>query len=196
MVYVRSSAPTRLYREGIPETGLAYWAAVNLPPSFAHDAGTAAYYDQRAPDYDEWYENVKAGSERASDPVVDDSVVRLRLRAERASTLGRLYALTAEHDGIVAASADANADDEHDPEGSTVAFERAQVAALAAQAQAYLDDLDRAEARVDHGTYTACEQCGSSIAAARLAARPATRTCVGCAVLPPGQQPAPIPPQA
>lgn len=26
------------------------------PPSFAHDAGTAAYYDQRASEYDEWYE--------------------------------------------------------------------------------------------------------------------------------------------
>lgn len=95
--------------------------------------------------------------------------------------------MTAEHDGIVAASVDNNADDEHDPEGSTIAFERAQVAALAAQARAHLDDLDRAVARLDQGTYAVCERCGSPITAERLSARPATRTCIDCAAIPPTQ---------
>jgi DnaK suppressor protein len=115
----------------------------------------------------------------------DDSAARDRLDAERASTLVRLGALTAEHDGIVAASVDTNADDEHDPEGSTIAFERARVDALAAQARAHLDDLDRAMARLDDGTYAVCERCGSQIAAERLSARPAARTCIRCAGLPP-----------
>jgi DnaK suppressor protein len=119
--------------------------------------------------------------------VMDESAVRDTLEAERASTLARLQAMTAEYEGIVAASVDTNADDEHDPEGSTIAFERAQVAALVTQAQSDLDDLDRAVARLDQGRYATCEQCGSPIAADRLAARPATRTCITCAAIPPSR---------
>jgi RNA polymerase-binding transcription factor len=112
---------------------------------------------------------------------MDESAVREVLAAERASTLARLSAMTADYEGIVAASVDTNADDEHDPEGSTIAFERAQVAALVAQARAYLGDLDMAMARLGQGTYAVCERCGSPIAPERLAARPATRTCIDCA---------------
>jgi len=115
----------------------------------------------------------------------DESALRDRLEAERASTLARLEALTAEHEGIMAASVDTNADDEHDPEGSTIAFERARVAALVDQARVHLDDLDRAVARLDQGTYAVCDRCGSPITAERLSARPATRTCIDCAAIPP-----------
>lgn len=115
----------------------------------------------------------------------DESALRDLLDSERAATLARLGALTTEHDGIVAASVDTNADDEHDPEGSTIAFERARVAALMAQARAHLDDLERGVARLDQGTYAICERCGSAITAERLSARPATRTCIDCAAIPP-----------
>ncbi|HEX3567341.1 MAG TPA: TraR/DksA family transcriptional regulator [Acidimicrobiales bacterium] len=134
------------------------------PPSFARDAGPPA--------------------EETDDPR-DESALRDRLAAERASTLARLEALTAEHEGIMAASVDTNADDEHDPEGSTIAFERARVAALVAQARVHLDDLDRAVARFDQGRYAVCERCGSPITPERLSARPATRTCIDCAAIPP-----------
>jgi DnaK suppressor protein len=158
---------------------MAYWPSVRLPPpSFARDRATAEYHDQRAPGAP-----APVPAETGADG--DDSALRDRLDAERASTLARLEAMTAEHDGIVAASMDTNADDEHDPEGSTIAFERARVAALVAQARAHLDDLDRAVARLDHGTYAVCEHCGSEIAAERLSARPATRTCIRCAPIPP-----------
>ena len=46
------------------------------------------------------------------------------LAAERARTEDRLAALRADFAGIVAASESSNADDEHDPEGATIAFER------------------------------------------------------------------------
>jgi RNA polymerase-binding transcription factor DksA/ubiquinone/menaquinone biosynthesis C-methylase UbiE len=131
-----------------------------------------------------WFVVARSGP-RTEDASDNESALRDRLGAERASTLSRLAAMTAEHEGIVAASVDTNADDEHDPEGSTIAFERAQVAALVAQAQAHLLDLDRAVARLDHGTYAVCEHCGSPISAERLSARPATRTCIACAALPP-----------
>jgi RNA polymerase-binding transcription factor DksA len=103
------------------------------------------------------------------------------LTDERARTLERLADLTGDYAGIVAASVDSNADDEHDPEGSTIAFERSQVGALVAQARAHLEEVDAALARVERGTYGVCESCGGPIAPARLEARPVARTCITCA---------------
>ena len=109
------------------------------------------------------------------------SAVRALLDAERETTLARISAMTIEFEEIVAGSAGSNGDDEHDPEGSTVAFERAQIAALVLEARAYLVELDGARGRLDAGNYWVCEQCGAPIAAERLAARPAARTCIRCA---------------
>jgi DnaK suppressor protein len=96
-------------------------------------------------------------------------------------TARRVEELTGLLAAIVDASNNANLDDEHDPEGATVAFEREQVAALLERAQQQLADLDDALARVADGTYGICERCGSPIPAERLEAQPATRTCVACA---------------
>jgi DnaK suppressor protein len=104
-----------------------------------------------------------------------------RLALDRAAARARLQAMDREYEEIVAASADANSDDEHDPEGATIAFERAQLGALRDQARRRLDDIDRALARTHRGQYGICEGCGRSIAAHRLAARPAARTCIDCA---------------
>jgi DnaK suppressor protein len=106
---------------------------------------------------------------------------RARLEEERGVVLRRLAALLGEHDDFVAASRDSNADDEHDPEGATIAFERSQVDALLRQAQRRLAELDAASARLDAGTYGRCERCGLPIDPARLDARPEARTCVACA---------------
>jgi DnaK suppressor protein len=103
------------------------------------------------------------------------------LEDDRRRTLGRLADLSADHDAVVAASRDTNADDEHDPEGATIAFERSQVAALVAQARAHLDDVAAALARLHAGKYDVCERCAGPIGAARLRARPVARTCIGCA---------------
>lgn len=75
-------------------------------------------------------------------------------------------------------------DDERDPEGSTIAYERSRVSALVAQADAHLDDIRRALERLDAGTYDVCERCGADIADARLQARPVVRTCINCASAP------------
>ena len=120
---------------------------------------------------------------------MEEPAVRRVLDAEREATLARIDAMTADFDGIVSASAEMNGDDEHDPEGSTIAYERAQVAALLAEAQAYLGDLDRAVSRLADGAYWFCERCGVEIPAERLAARPGARSCVTCAVLIPQQRP-------
>jgi RNA polymerase-binding transcription factor DksA len=112
---------------------------------------------------------------------MDESDVRGRLRAERRKTLARIEAMTTDHEGIVAAASGSNIDDEHDPEGATIAFERAQVGALITEARGYLDDLDRALSRLDAGVYPTCERCGAPIGSERLVARPAARTCIDCA---------------
>lgn len=91
-----------------------------------------------------------------------------------------LASLTRDFDGIVEASADSNADDEHDPEGSTIAFERSQVSTMVEQTRARLIDVDAALDRLEQGTYGVCERCGAPIPEARLEARPVARTCVPC----------------
>src|SRR4051812_14469468 len=103
------------------------------------------------------------------------------LARTRAETLAHIAALTREFDEVVAASASSNGDDEHDPEGATIAFERQQVAALLAQARQRLTDVDDAMARAAAGDYGRCATCGREIAPERLAARPQTRTCFECA---------------
>ncbi len=104
-----------------------------------------------------------------------------RLEADRAETIGRLTNLTDDHDAVVAASRDTNADDEHDPEGATIAFERSQIGALVRQARLHLAEIDAAVTRLDAGTYGRCERCGGAIGVDRLEARPTARTCIRCA---------------
>ena len=106
---------------------------------------------------------------------------RTLLEDERRRTEARLAALTADYDGVIAASRDTNADDEHDPEGATIAFERSQVGALVAQARAHLAEVDAARERLDAGTYGVCERCGKAIDRERLQARPTARLCITCA---------------
>ena len=93
----------------------------------------------------------------------------------------RVVELTAARAEIVAASEGSNADDEHDPEGATIAFERQQVQALLDQALASVAAAQEALARRDAGDYGVCESCGGPIGAERLAARPTATLCIGCA---------------
>lgn len=106
---------------------------------------------------------------------------RALLAAQRQATEARLAALEREHTDMVEASGSANADDEHDPEGATIAFEREQLAAFLDQAREQLRQLDAAGRRLDDGTYGRCERCGQPISAGRLSARPTATTCIDCA---------------
>jgi RNA polymerase-binding transcription factor DksA len=106
------------------------------------------------------------------------------LAADREETQRRLARLEGELAGIVDAAQAANIDDEHDPEGATIAFEREHAAALTAQARQHLADIEAALARLADGRYGTCERCGGPISPARLAARPAAATCITCAARP------------
>lgn len=99
---------------------------------------------------------------------------RIRVAA-RASSLERELASLAEQQALT------SHDDEHDPEGVTIAVQRAQMQGLLDGARAELAELGRAADRLADGTYGRCRLCGGDIAPERLEALPAATTCIGCA---------------
>ncbi|MCO4257009.1 TraR/DksA family transcriptional regulator [Pseudarthrobacter cellobiosi] len=103
---------------------------------------------------------------------------RVLLEEERARKLALLPALRADISSANAARQDSNVDDEHDPEGSTIAFELSQASALLQQSSSGLEQVDAALARIAAGTYGTCDVCGDPIAEGRLEARPSTPFCI------------------
>ncbi len=106
---------------------------------------------------------------------------RDRLAADRSAATERLAGLEREFASVVESASQANTDDEHDPEGATIAYERQHIAALASQARGRLAEIDAALRRLDEGGFGVCERCGQPIGVERLEARPAASTCVRCA---------------
>lgn len=101
--------------------------------------------------------------------------------AERERAAERLAALQRNFEEFVEGAEYVNTDDEHDPEGATIAFERAQVISLRDEASVQIEAIDRALADLDAGTYGRCSVCGGPIVVERLLALPGVDTCVGCA---------------
>jgi RNA polymerase-binding transcription factor DksA len=112
------------------------------------------------------------------DPV---STPETRLLAERTDTLRSIAALRGDVADIVDSASSTSGDDEHDPEGATIGFERAQAQSLLARADARLVEIDAALRRIADGSYGMCARCGRAIAAERLDARPEAALCVACA---------------
>ena len=73
------------------------------------------------------------------------------------------------------------ADDEHDPEGSTVSLDQARDVALLDRVERSIAEITAAQERLTSGTYGNCERCDREIPAERLRARPEARRCVRCA---------------
>ena len=89
---------------------------------------------------------------------------------DRVASLGRQIRQLAEEQALT------THDDEHDPEGVTIAYQRAQLQGLLAGARADLAAIDRAAERLRAGRYGWCTRCGSRIGEQRLAALPAATT--------------------
>jgi DnaK suppressor protein len=66
-------------------------------------------------------------------------------------------------------------------DSSQVTAERGETEALAVKLEEALADVEQALAKIDSGSYGACEDCGKEIAPARLEAKPAARFCIDCA---------------
>ncbi|TQS22282.1 TraR/DksA C4-type zinc finger protein [Microbispora sp. KK1-11] len=111
----------------------------------------------------------------------EQATMRELLDADRQMTTARVAMLGRDRDEIVESSALTASDDEHDPEGTSTAFERAHVQALLEQALTHLADLDLAFERLREGSYGICEKCAQRIDIERLMVLPATKTCLICA---------------
>jgi RNA polymerase-binding transcription factor DksA len=103
---------------------------------------------------------------------------RILLEEERARKLALLPALRADIASANAARQNSNVDDEHDPEGATIAFELSQASALLDQSRSGLTQVEAALERISAGTYGSCSICGEQIAEGRLEARPWTPFCI------------------
>lgn len=106
-----------------------------------------------------------------------------RIATARAAAVARAAALEVQVAALAEQQALTTHDDEHDPEGVTIGFERAQLLGLLAGARDEIAALDRAADRLRDGTYGRCSRCGVVIPEVRLEALPAAETCVTCADL-------------
>jgi DnaK suppressor protein len=104
-----------------------------------------------------------------------------RIALARVDVEARSAALAAQVAELAEQQALTTHDDEHDPEGVTIAYERAQIVGLLAGARDEIAALDRAASRLAAGAYGRCAECGSVIPDPRLEALPAVETCLGCA---------------
>ncbi|WP_224403736.1 TraR/DksA C4-type zinc finger protein [Pseudonocardia sp. ICBG1034] len=103
------------------------------------------------------------------------------LAAARTHAREWVASLRRELDALADQQALTSHDDEHDPEGVTIAVQRAQLQGLLAAAERECGDLDRAADRMADGDYGRCSVCGGPIAPERLEALPAADTCISCA---------------
>jgi DnaK suppressor protein len=104
------------------------------------------------------------------------SVEEAQARAER-----QVAALEQAVAAIVQGAELTSTDDEHDPEGATIAYERAQALALLRQAREDLDALASMRRLLESGEHVRCAVCGDVIDPERLAALPTATRCVRCA---------------
>lgn len=106
---------------------------------------------------------------------------RTLLLAERATYSQQAETLKAEADQLAADMEPGDIQfDEESGEGGTMNVERERDLALSAQARAAVDEIDRALAKIDVGTYGICERCGEPIKRARLKALPYASLCIAC----------------
>ena len=68
--------------------------------------------------------------------------------------------------------------DDNFADSGQVAAEMGENQALASQLRTELDEVERALAKLEDGTYGTCEVCNEPIAEARLEAMPAARFCI------------------
>ncbi|MFJ5958829.1 TraR/DksA family transcriptional regulator [Paenarthrobacter sp. NPDC092416] len=110
--------------------------------------------------------------------MVDVERFRTLLEVERDRKVALLRALRSDITSVNLARQDSNVDDEHDPEGSTIAFELSQASALFEQSRSGLEHIEAALQRISDGSYGTCAECGIDIPEGRLEARPWTPFCV------------------
>jgi DnaK suppressor protein len=109
------------------------------------------------------------------------AAMRVHLNADREQTTLLVATIRTEMGAFVDARRDTATDDEHDPEGPTLAFERSQASAILGQSIRHVGEIDAALERIDEGTYGLCTTCNGPIKLGRLQVRPQAGLCISCA---------------
>ncbi len=126
----------------------------------------------------------KSTAKQADDASAGDRFLaeqRAELQAERATYVQQAESLLKEAEQIAEDMEPGDIQfDEESGEGDTLSVERERDLALSAQARAAVDEIDRALAKMDAGSYGICERCGNPIPKARLKALPYAALCVAC----------------
>lgn len=117
-----------------------------------------------------------------TDLLTDDELIAVRaeLVREAEELAADLQASSSEVAGLISDSGDGSGDDLAD--AGSKAFEREQGMYLAGQLAETLEQVQRAIARVDAGTYGVCETCGGPIGRLRLEVFPRATQCMSCKV--------------
>ena len=111
----------------------------------------------------------------------DLDTLRARLCADRKAVTSIIESSRESIARLLASRSSADGDDEHDPEGGTIAVQFSESTALLEHARHHLDQVNAALAKFADGTYGRCEPCTAHIATGRLEARPHAVYCVRCA---------------
>ena len=126
----------------------------------------------------------RAAAKHADDAAPEDrflSEQRALLVAERATYMDQAESLRIDAEQLAEDMEPGDIQfDEESGEGDTLNVERERDLALSAQARAAVDEIDRALAKMDAGTYGVCERCGNPIPKARLKALPYAALCLAC----------------
>ena len=115
-----------------------------------------------------------AASPEDQDPSAPEALFH-RLRVDLEAEQGQLHE---QLEDLVPNETAPAFDDEGFADSGQVAAEQGESRVLAGQLKEQLDDVERALARLDDGTYGSCEVCSKPIGEDRLAAMPATRWCI------------------
>ena len=108
---------------------------------------------------------------------VDLDNARRVLVDERATVLHQLHELGADESGNLTGAVDFG--DAFADAGAATA-ERTETIGIVSSLKERLDEVDRAIAKVDEGTFGVCIVCGKDIGATRMEFRPTSVRCVDC----------------
>jgi RNA polymerase-binding protein DksA len=107
------------------------------------------------------------------------SQARAKLMAEQSDLMAQIAEAQAEFQSLIQQSGEGAGDDQAD--AGTKTFEREHEISLQTNMRDLLDQVHKALARIDDGTYGRCENCGRPIGKQRLLqANPRATMCVPC----------------
>lgn len=105
---------------------------------------------------------------------------RDRLEEEREVQAQVVESLASEVNGLSRGRESGGAHEEGFGTGETASVDLQRARGEHRRAVAHLEEIDRALARIDAGTYGLCEVCGQPIGAPRLTALPTATRCIRC----------------